>query len=286
MINAGVEPDVVLHHLIERRPFVIDCQPPIATPVKGHRAAAVRDDQLQAREILEQIAHDELHERGGVGIDVVGAGAVKAGIARGADVHHRRHVKLHQLLIKLVPPPIGQRRRRPIATRGIGIEIAADKTELLHAALQLADAAVRRHTRRLRQLAHADEVVRIERADTMDHLVAQLRPGEAHVIVADVMAHPHRARREDGEIGAALALKLELCAFDALADFVVGSLERGLGGLFCRVFQIVHLLLAPSQQVFRLGRVVAVAIDDHGTVRCCSDWGARLRRRSQSPLPR
>jgi hypothetical protein len=29
---------------------------------------------------------------------------------------------------------------------------------------------------------------------------------------------------------------------------------------------VLHLLLAPSQQVFRLGRVVAVAIDDHDTV--------------------
>ena len=266
MIHAGVEPNVVLHHLIERRALVIHCQAPVATPVKRHCAAAVRNDQLQRREILEQISHDELHECSGVGIDVVGAGAVKARIARGADVHHRRHVKLHHLFIKFVPPPIGQRRCGPIPARRIRIEIAADKTELLHAALQLPDAAVRRNAWRLRQLAHADEIVRIERADAIDHLVAQLRPGQAHVVIADVMAHAHGTRGEDGDIGAALTLELELRAFETLADFVVGNFERRLGGLFYRVFHMIHLLLAPPQQVFRLGRVVAVAIDDHGTV--------------------
>src|SRR5262249_39584505 len=76
----------------------------------------------------------------------------------------------------------------------------------------------------------------------------------------------HCARRKDGEVGAALALELELRAFETFADFVVGNLERCLGGLFCRIFHVIYLLLAPSQQVFRLGRVVAVAIDDHGTV--------------------
>src|SRR5499427_5503200 len=100
----------------------------------------------------------------------------------------------------------------------------------------------------------------------MNHLVAQLRPGQAHIVIADMMTHAHGARRKDGEVGAALALELELRAFETLADFVVGNLERRLGGLFCRVFHVIHLLLAPSQQVFRLGRVVAVAIDDHGTV--------------------
>jgi hypothetical protein len=100
----------------------------------------------------------------------------------------------------------------------------------------------------------------------MDHLVAQLRPGEAHVVIADVMTHAHGARRKDGQIGPALALKLELRALEALADLVVGNLQRRLGRLLCRVLDVVHLLLAPSQQVFRLGRVVAVAIDDHDTV--------------------
>ena len=82
--------------------------------MKRHRAAAVRNDQFQRREILEQVTHNELHERGGIGVDVMRAGAVEARIARGADVHHRRHVELHHLLVKLVPPPVGQRWRGPV----------------------------------------------------------------------------------------------------------------------------------------------------------------------------
>src|SRR5262249_10953148 len=118
----------------------------------------------------------------------------------------------------------------------------------------------------LRQLAYTDEIVGIERADAMDHLVAQLRPGQTHVVIADMVAHAHGARGEDGDVGAALALKLELRAFEALADLVVGDLQRRLGGLLRRLLDVLHLLLAPPQQVFRLGRVMAVAIDDHDTV--------------------
>ena len=44
--------------------------------------------------------------------------------------------------------------------RRIGIEIAADEIELADAALELADAIPRRHARRLRQLADADEILR------------------------------------------------------------------------------------------------------------------------------
>src|SRR5262249_53720691 len=89
---------------------------------------------------------------------------------------------------------------------------------------------------------------------------------EAYVVIADMVAHAHGARGEDGDVGPALALKLELCAFEALADLVVGHLQRRLGRLLRRLLDVLHLLLAPSQQVFRLGRVVAGAIDDHAPV--------------------
>ena len=35
---------------------------------------------FERREILEQVAQDELHERRGVGVDVVRAGGVEAGL--------------------------------------------------------------------------------------------------------------------------------------------------------------------------------------------------------------
>jgi hypothetical protein len=60
----------------------------------------------------------------------------------------------------------------------------------------------------------------------MDQIVADLRPFEAHALVADVMAHAGSARREDRDIGAALALQLELRAFEAVPDLVVGDFQR------------------------------------------------------------
>ncbi len=125
---------------------------------------------------------------------------------------------------------------------------------------------LRRHARRLRQLAHADEIRRIERADAMDEVVADLRPFAAHALVADVMAHAGGARREDGEVGAALALQLELRAFEALPDLVVGDLQRAAQRRRGLALDRLGLLLAEAFQVVGLGGVVAVAIDDHERV--------------------
>ena len=60
------------------------------------------------------------------------------------------------------------------------------------------------------KLADADEVLRIERDDAVDQVVADLGPFAADALVADVVAHAGGARREDRQIGAALALELEL----------------------------------------------------------------------------
>src|SRR5262249_5557883 len=138
-----------------------------------------------------------------------------------------------------------------------------------------ADGGVGRHARRRRHWAHADEIGGIDRADALDHLVAYLRPGQTHVVIADMVAHAHGARGEDGDVGPALALKLELRALEALADLVVGNLQRRLGRLLRRLLDVLDLLLAPSQQVFRLGRVMAVAIDDHDPVALRSGGAAR-----------
>ena len=176
---------------------------------------------------------------------------------------HRGNVELHHLLVERIPPAVGERRLLPIAPRRVRIEIAADKAELLHAALELRDAVRRRHARALRKLAHADEVLGIERAGAVDQLVAVLGPVAARGFVADVMAHPHRTRREDGEVGAALALLLELRALEARADLVVADSERSLGRRVLGILQRRDLALAPFLQLLRGGGVVAVAVDDH-----------------------
>ena len=105
-------------------------QPAIATPVVGHGAAAVGDDQTQRREVGEEVALDELHEGRGVGVDVVRAGGVEVGVAAARHVDHRRHVELDHLLVDRVPVAIGERRPGPHAAARIGVEVAADEAEL------------------------------------------------------------------------------------------------------------------------------------------------------------
>ena len=84
-------------------------------------------------------------------------------------------------------------------------------------------------------------------------------------LVADMMAHARGARREDGEIGAALALQLELVLLDAFADFVVGHFQRGARRHRRLVLGVGRrgLFLAETMQVLGLGGVMAVAIDNH-----------------------
>ena len=66
--------------LVERRAAEPVGEAAIPTPVVGHRAAAVRDHEAERREPREQVALDELHEHGRVGVEVVRAGAWKFGL--------------------------------------------------------------------------------------------------------------------------------------------------------------------------------------------------------------
>src|SRR5262249_60801956 len=88
-------------------------------------------------------------------------------------------------------------------------------------------------------------------------------------LVADVVAHAHRTRREDGHVGAALPLLLELRALEALADLVVGDAELALRGDVLRILERGDLALAPFFELLGSGGVVSVAIDDHA-VPCLS----------------
>ena len=163
VVDAGVEEHVVEQLLLQRRPLHVLRQPAVAAPVVRHRAAAVRNDELQRREILEEVRRQELHERGRVAVDVVRAGGVEVRVARRAHVDHRRHVELDHLLVERIPLAVGQRRVGPVAARRIGVQVAADEAELLDAALELGDAVRGRDAGRLRQLADADEVLGVQR---------------------------------------------------------------------------------------------------------------------------
>ena len=176
---------------------------------------------------------------------------------------HRRHVQLHHLLVERVPPLVGERRVLPVAARRVRVQVAADETELLHAALQLGDAVGRRHARRLRQLADADEVLGIERAAPVDQVVADLGPVQAGGRVAHVVRHAGRPRREDRDVGAPLALKLELRVLQRLPDLVVADAQGALRRHVRRVAQPGDLFLPVGVQRFRRSRVVPVTVDDH-----------------------
>src|SRR5262249_24878088 len=92
--------------------------------------------------------------------------------------------------------------------------------------------------------------------NAVDEIVALARPVRAYLRVAYVVLHRARARREEGEIRAALALQFQLCALERVLDLLIGDLQlaRLLAG---------DLLLAPVPEGLRCGGVVAVAIDDH-----------------------
>ena len=192
----------------------------------GNGTAAVRDDKFQCRKILEQITLDQLHEGSRVGVDVVRAGVVKIWVAAGRDMDHGRHVKLAQLLIDRVPMRVGQRRAGPVSARRVGVEVNADKPQLIHDALKLGDAVPGRHAGKLRQLADTDEVVRQQRTQAMDQVVADSRPLFAHRFGADVMRHACGTRREDCQVTAAVFLQLEL-RLHALNQNLVTDVQAG-----------------------------------------------------------
>ena len=83
------------------------------------------------------------------------------------------HVQFHELLVQRVPVFVAHSRR--VVIRGLArirIDQASDKSEFLHAALELGDAVLRTHAGRLRQPANAPENIRKEPALLRDHVVA------------------------------------------------------------------------------------------------------------------
>src|SRR5437899_11055934 len=133
MCDAGIEVELGLNHLIVWRRRGILCQTTIPPPMIGYGAATVRDDEADRGEIPEEIGCDELHECGGIRVNVVGAGSMEIGITGGADVNHCWHVELDHFLVERIPMLVGQRWGIPIASRWIRIQIAANKTQLLDA---------------------------------------------------------------------------------------------------------------------------------------------------------
>lgn len=92
MIDASIEEYVLKKMRVESRALHFLRQPSISTPMVRHSAASMRNDDLERREVLEQISRQQLHERGGIAIDVVGACCMKIAVARSADMNHSRNI--------------------------------------------------------------------------------------------------------------------------------------------------------------------------------------------------
>ena len=102
---------------------------------------------------------------------------------------HRRYIQLDQFFIQRIPVAVGQRWIGPVTAGRVRIQVAADEAVFLHAAFELGNAVFRTHAGALRQLTHADEVFREQRADAVDQFVADVSPQCAGGGIADVMAH-------------------------------------------------------------------------------------------------
>ena len=265
MVNAGVEVNVVQHQFLQGRLALHGLhQPTEPAPMVGHGAAAVGDDELDGREVRQQVRSQHLHEGGGVRPQVMGAGGVEGWVAGGADVDHGGHVQFAQFLIEGIPIAVSQGRAAPVAAGRIRVQVAANEAELMHAALQLGDAVAQRGAGGLRQLRHAHEIVRVKPGDAVDQLVAMLGPVLGGVGVADVVPHPAGPGGEDGEVRAPLRLHLQLGALQAVTDLLVGDVDQALGAGIHGILRQRRLLGVPIfAQSVRRGGVVAVAVDDH-----------------------
>ena len=104
-----------------------------APPVVGHCATAMRNEEFECGEIFEQIAFEQLHERGGVRIQIMRASGVKAGVAARAHMDHRRQIVFDHLFVDGIPLLMGQGRGSPVATAGIRIEVDAHSAIFLDA---------------------------------------------------------------------------------------------------------------------------------------------------------
>jgi hypothetical protein len=222
----------------------------------------MRNHEGQRREPVEQVVADELHEHAGIGVEVVGTKGVEIRVARGRDVHHGGHVELHHRLIERIPVLVGHRRCRPVATGGIGVQVAPDEAEFVDAPSQFVDHRTELAARRLRQLCHGGERLRVQLRDPMHQIIRGPGPRRCDRLVGDVVFHAGRLRRQQHQITAPLPQDPQLVEFDALPDLVVTDLGD-VGHRVRRIIECGELFIAKVLKRLRCGGVVAVDVDDH-----------------------
>ena len=264
VVHTGVKENIVQQVLRQQGLFQLLRQPPEAAPVVRHSTTAMRDQELQGGEVLEQVAGQALHEGRGVGVQVVRASGVKAAVAAGRHVNHGGDVVLDHLFINGVPGLVAQRRRCPVAARWIGVQVDADVAVLLDTLDQLGDAGRRIDTGRLGQHGRRHEMVGKQLRHAKAQLVANGGPGGRDVEVTNVVGHEAGAGAEDGQVRAALFHLGQLVGLNGLAQFVVADFQLGHFGHGRGVFDARNLAIAPVFQRLGGGGVVTVYINDQG----------------------
>ena len=139
-------------------------------------------------------------------------------LARGLQHHPRTRLAAFALDL-----PLAQ------AFGRIGVDQAADKTELVDAAAQFGNGAqLQRLVHELRQAGDATETVGCDLDELGDQAVAVLRPQLGHLAGLDRMHLQIGARRDELDVGAHRVHDLEL-VFHHLADGGFGDLGQGVG---------------------------------------------------------
>src|SRR5512135_535959 len=118
----------------------------------GHRASAVRNDQLQFGKIFKHLGVDQRQDRNALFGDEV---AVKrfARIFTTCAVDQPRNIHSHHLFVKRIPVLVAHHRSHAVALARIGIDHDADETEIIDAAIDLFERVGDRYAGVLRQAA-------------------------------------------------------------------------------------------------------------------------------------
>ena len=129
-----------------------------ATDLIGHRSAAVRNDDLQLRKILQHARIDDRQNRQTLLADEMLAIIFAAVLAAGG-MDEPGEIQLHHLFPQRIPIFVAERGRAVVAFAGVGIDQQSDESEILDAAVDFRKAESDGRAGSLRDRAHALKAV-------------------------------------------------------------------------------------------------------------------------------
>ena len=216
MVHTGIKVNVFHDPVIEFTQLHVNGHATVASPVIRRCAPSMGNDELQRGKVCEDIRHHQLNKCRCVAIDVMGSHCIEMGIARSTHVNHHGYIVFNKFFVQGIPPIfIGQWRICPHPARGIGIQIGANKTQLIDAPVEFIKYGFSRFdTRDLRQLANTHEMLRKHLAYAVNQVIAVPCPDHICFFVSELMIHTYCSGRENGEIDASFIHHLQLAIGD------------------------------------------------------------------------